>query len=140
MASVWGELKRRNVVRVAVAYIIAAWLLLQLADIVLNNIEAPDWVFQAILLLVVLGFPIALIFAWAFELTPEGLKKEKDVDRSESITHITGRKLDFAIIGVLSICLRGPDSAFRFCKLFAVRGRFNVPTRSRSVLPSSLPL
>ncbi len=105
MTSFWGELKRRNVVRVAVAYIIAAWLLLQLADIVLNNIEAPDWVFQAILLLVVLGFPIALIFAWAFELTPEGLKKEKDVDRSESITHITGRKLDFAIIGVLAIAV-----------------------------------
>jgi hypothetical protein len=91
------------VVRVAVAYIIAAWLLLQVADIVLNNIEAPDWLFQATLLLVVLGFPIALIFAWAYELTPEGLKKEKDVDRSESITHVTGRKLDFAIIGVLAI-------------------------------------
>ncbi len=105
MASVWAELKRRNVVRVALAYIIAAWLLLQLADIVLNNIETPVWVFQAILLLVVLGFPIALIFAWAFELTPEGLKKEKDVDRSESITHNTGRKLDFVIIGVLAIAL-----------------------------------
>jgi len=105
MTSFWGELKRRNVVRVALAYIIATWLLLQLADIVLNNIEAPDWVFQAILLLVVLGFPIALIFAWAFELTPEGLKKEKDVDRSESITHVTGRKLDFAIIGVLAIAV-----------------------------------
>ncbi len=105
MASVWEELKRRNVVRVALAYIITAWLLLQVADIVLNNIEAPDWLFQATLLLVVLGFPIALIFAWAYELTPEGLKKEKDVDRSESITHITGRKLDFAIIGVLAIAV-----------------------------------
>ncbi len=101
MTSFWGELKRRNVVRVAVAYVIVAWLLLQVADVVLNNIEAPDWVFQAILLLVALGFPFALIFAWAFELTPEGLKKEKDVDRSESITHVTGRKLDFIIIGVL---------------------------------------
>ncbi len=105
MASVWEELKRRNVVRVALAYIITAWLLLQVADIVLNNIEAPDWLFQATLLLVVLGFPIALIFAWAYELTPEGLKKEKDVDRSESITHVTGRKLDFAIIGVLAFAV-----------------------------------
>ena len=76
-----------------------------MADVVLDNIEAPTWVFQAILLLVVLGFPIALIFAWAFELTPEGLKKEKDVDRSESITHITGRKLDFLIISVLVLAL-----------------------------------
>jgi hypothetical protein len=70
MASVWGELKRRNVVRVGIAYAIVAWLLLQLADIVLDNIEAPAWVFQTILLLLILGFPVALIFAWAFELTP----------------------------------------------------------------------
>ena len=105
MSSFWGELKRRNVVRVAVAYTVIAWLLLQIADVVLNNIEAPDWVFQAILLLVALGFPFALIFAWAFELTPEGLKREHEVDRSESITHLTGRKLDFTIIAVLAAAL-----------------------------------
>ncbi len=99
------ELKRRNVLRVAIAYIVTAWLLLQVADVVLNNIEAPDWVFRAILLLVALGFPFALIFAWAFELTPEGLKREHEVDRSESITQMTGRKLDFTIIGLLSIAL-----------------------------------
>ena len=96
-----GELKRRNVVRVAIAYAIVSWLLLQISDVILDNIEAPTWVFQATLLLLVIGFPVAIIFAWAFELTPEGLKKEKDVDRSDSITHITGRKLDFVIIGVL---------------------------------------
>ena len=105
MANLFTELKRRNVIRVGLAYIIAAWLLLQVADVVINNIEAPAWVFQAILLVVMLGFALALIFAWAYELTPEGLKKEKDVDRSESITHVTGRKLDFAIIGVLVLAL-----------------------------------
>ena len=105
MTSFWGELKRRNVVRVAAAYAVIAWLLLQLGDVVLNNIEAPSWVFQVILLLLIIGFPIALIFAWAFELTPEGLKKERDVDRSESITHVTGRKLDFTIIAVLAVAL-----------------------------------
>ncbi len=105
MASLFIELKRRNVFRVALAYIIAAWLLLQVADVVLNNIVAPNWVFRAILLLVAVGFPFALIFAWAFEMTPEGLKKEKDVDRSESITHVTGRKLDFLIIAVLVLAL-----------------------------------
>jgi TolB-like protein len=62
-------------------------------------------VFQAILLLVALGFPFALIFAWAFELTPEGIKKERHVERAESVTHITGRKLDFIIIGVLAVAL-----------------------------------
>ena len=105
MASVWGELKRRNVVRVAVAYAVVAWLLIQVADVVLDNIEAPTWVFQAILLLLIIGFPVALIFAWAFELTPEGLKKEKDIERSESITHATGRNLDFVIIAMLVVAL-----------------------------------
>ncbi len=103
--SFFDELKRRNVFRVGVAYVIAAWLLLQLADVVLNNIEAPTWVFQAILLLLVIGFLLAVILAWAFELTPEGIKLEKDVDRSESITHCVGRKLDFTIIGVLAIAV-----------------------------------
>ncbi len=105
MGQLFEELKRRNVLRVAIAYIVTAWLLLQVADVVLNNIEAPDWVFQAILLLVALGFPFAVIFAWAFELTPEGLKREHEVDRSESITLLTGRKLDFAIIGLLAIAV-----------------------------------
>ncbi len=105
MGELFDELKRRNVLRVAIAYIVAAWLLLQVADVVLNNIEAPGWVFQVILLLVALGFPFALIFAWAYELTPEGLKKEKDVDRSVSITHITGRKLDFIIMAVMVLAL-----------------------------------
>ena len=93
MGQLFEELKRRNVLRVAFAYIVAAWLLLQVADVVINNIEAPDWVFRAILLLVLLGFPFALIFAWAFELTPEGLKKEKDVDRSESITAVPTKSI-----------------------------------------------
>ena len=103
--SFFEELKRRNVIKVAIAYIIAAWLLLQIADVILNNIEAPRWVFLAMLLLVAIGFPFALIFAWAFELTPEGLKKEKDVVRSDSITHVTGRKLDFVIIGVMAVAI-----------------------------------
>jgi hypothetical protein len=96
------ELKRRNVFRVAVAYLVTAWLLLQVADIVLQNIEAPGWVIQAFMLALGIGLPLALIFAWAYELTPEGIKREKDVDRSESIARQTGRKLDFAIIGVLA--------------------------------------
>ena len=99
------ELKQRNVFRVGIAYVVVAWLLLQLADIVLDNIEAPAWVFQTILLLLIIGFPLALVFAWAFELTPEGLKKEKDVDRSASVTPVTGRRLDFIIIAALGLAL-----------------------------------
>jgi len=103
--SFFEELKRRNVFRVGIAYVVTSWLILQLADIVLDNTPAPDWVMHVIMLLLVIGFPLALLFAWAFELTPEGLKKEKDVDRSKSITQSTGRKLDFAIILVLVVAL-----------------------------------
>jgi len=105
MASVWVELKRRNVVRVAVAYAIATWLTLQLTEVLMSLLSLPEWVGKLVLLLLVVGFPLTLFLAWAFELTPEGIKKEKDVDRSESATHVTGRKLDFVIIGVLAIAV-----------------------------------
>ena len=103
--NLFNELKRRNVFRVGIAYAVVAWLVMQFADVVLNNITAPDWVFQAIMLLLAIGFPIVLIIAWAFEMTPEGLKKEKDIDRSQSIAPRTGRKLDRAIIVFLALAL-----------------------------------
>jgi len=105
MASVWGELRQRNVVRVAVAYAIVGWLLVEVASVVLPTFEGPDWIMKVVTFLVIIGFPLALIFAWAFELTPEGLKLEKDVDRSQSITRQTGRKLDFIIIGVMAVAI-----------------------------------
>ncbi len=111
------ELKRRNVVRVGVVYLITAWLLAQVADLMLENFQAPDWVIQAILVVLIIGFPLALIFAWAFELTPEGLKKEKDVDRSQSIVHKTGHTLDRTIIAILVVALA----------YFVWESRFNSP-------------
>ncbi len=92
--SLFIELKRRNVLRVGFAYVVVAWLLLQVADVILNNIEAPGWVFQAILLALGIGLPLVLLFAWAFELTPDGIKREHEVDRSQSVTPSTGKKLD----------------------------------------------
>jgi len=103
--SLFQELKRRNVFKVAIAYIVVAWLVLQVADVVLNNIEAPGWVFQATMLLLGLGFPIVLVFAWAFEMTPEGLKRDHEVDRTQSITGETGKKLNLMTIGVLVLAL-----------------------------------
>ncbi|HEY5775013.1 MAG TPA: hypothetical protein VIS57_02905 [Xanthomonadales bacterium] len=103
--SLFNELKRRNVFKVGAAYVVVAWLIIQVVDVVINNIGAPDWVFRVILLLLAIGLPVILLFAWAFEMTPEGLKREKQVDRSESITNQTGRKLDFMIIGVLLLGL-----------------------------------
>ena len=99
------ELKRRNVIRVAIAYAVAAWLLIEITATTFPILKLPDWSVTLVTVFVLIGFPLALIFAWAFELTPEGLKKEIDVDRSESITHITGRKLDFIIITVLVLAL-----------------------------------
>lgn len=103
--SFFNELKRRNVIRVAIAYSVAAWFLLQLADLVMEHIAAPGWVMQVVMLLLALGLPMAVIFAWAFEMTPEGIKREKDVDRSRSITTQTGRKLDRLIIVVLGVAV-----------------------------------
>lgn len=103
--SFFAELKRRNVFKVGIAYATVAWLILQVADVALNNIAAPDWVFRSILLVLGIGLPLALIFAWAFEMTPEGIKHESEVDRSQSISSKTGRKLDFTIIGVLLVAV-----------------------------------
>ncbi len=101
------ELKRRNVFRVSVLYVIIAWLLLQIADIVIPALSIPDWGIRFVLVILALGFPLAVFFAWAFELTPEGLKREKEVDRIQSITPRTGRKLDVIIICflLLASCL-----------------------------------
>jgi len=99
------ELGRRNVIRVTIAYIMLAWIVAQVAELALDSFESPDWVIKTILLVLALGLPIAMFFAWAFEMTPEGIKKEKDVDRSQSITNRTGRKLDLAIIAMLAVAL-----------------------------------
>jgi adenylate cyclase len=103
--SLFNELKRRNVFRVGIAYLMGAWLLAQIAELLLDTFNSPDWTMQFFVVVLIIGFPLALFFAWAFELTPEGLKREHEVDRSQSITQQTSRKLDFMIIGVLLVAL-----------------------------------
>jgi hypothetical protein len=103
--SFFEELKRRNVFRVSMAYVISAWVLLQFVDLVLENIQAPDWIMKVFMLALAIGFPLAVFFAWAFEMTPDGIKKEEDVDRSKSIASTTGRKLDRSIIVILLIAV-----------------------------------
>ncbi len=103
--SLFNELKRRNVFRVAIGYAITAWLLLQVVDLVLDNIHAPDWVMQVFMLALAIGFPLAVFFAWAFEMTPEGVKRESEVDRSKSIAPQTGRKMDRNIIIAMTLAL-----------------------------------
>ncbi len=82
----FDELKRRNVLRIAGLYVAGAWLVLQVAGTVLPMMDAPIWLSRSIVILLAIGFFPALIFAWAFEFTPEGLKREGEVDRSQSIT------------------------------------------------------
>jgi TolB-like protein/Tfp pilus assembly protein PilF len=103
--SLFAELKRRNVFRVGIAYVVGGWLLLQLTDVLLQLLDLPEVIGRVVVLLVTIGLPVALFFAWAFELTPEGIKKEKDVDRSQSITKVTSQKLNNAIIGLLVVAL-----------------------------------
>ena len=103
--SFFAELQRRNVIRVAIAYAVVAWVLAQIAEFAFENFGAPDWVLKSVVVVLLLGFPLVLIFAWAFELTPEGIKREKEVDRSASITPQTGHKLDRMIIVVLLVAV-----------------------------------
>lgn len=103
--SFFAELKRRNVIRVAFAYVVVAWVVAQVAEFAFENFGAPDWVLKSVIVMLVLGLPIVIVFAWAFELTPEGIKREEDVDREQSITSQTGRKLDRTIIVVLLVAL-----------------------------------
>jgi TolB-like protein len=105
LSQLFQELKRRNVFRVAIAYLAVGWLILQVAQLVLESTSAPDWVMQVFLLAVAVGFPFAVLFAWAFEMTPEGIKREAEVDRTASITRQTGRKLDRTITIVLAVAV-----------------------------------
>jgi len=102
----FAELKRRNVYKVAVAYVIVSWLIIQAASILLPTFEAPAWVMKVVVAFLILGFPVALLFSWAFEITPEGIKRESEVGPNESITHHTGRKI-VGITVVLAVIAAG---------------------------------
>ena len=105
--SFFGELRRRNVYRAAVIYALAGWLLIQIATQVFPFFQIPNWVVRLIVLLLVLGFPVALVLAWAFEITPEGVRKTDEVPPGKSIRWKAGRKIDFAIIGILAMAIAG---------------------------------
>jgi adenylate cyclase len=95
------ELKRRNVLRMAALYAVASWLIMQVAEVLMALAGLPLWSGQAVLALLAIGFPIALVLSWFYELTPEGLSLEKDVEAHESITHVTGRRMNYIVISLL---------------------------------------
>jgi hypothetical protein len=99
------ELKRRSVFRVGIAYVAVAWVLLQLGEILFDFLEVPAWSGKLLIVFLALGLPVALFLAWAFELTPEGVKRDKDIDRSRIPVHQSGRKLDYIVIVILAIAV-----------------------------------
>src|SRR4029079_10212916 len=105
MRSFLRELKRRNVYKVGAMYAVGGWLLVQVATQVLPLFEVSALALRLIVLLIVAGFPVALVLSWVYEVTPQGIKRTEEVAPDESIARQTGRKLDFVIIGVLAIVI-----------------------------------
>src|SRR5881296_1004437 len=129
----FAELKRRNVYKVAIAYAVVAWLLIQAASIFLPAFNAPQWAMQIVILIVVVGFPIALAFSWAFEITPEGIVRESEVQADESITHHTGRKI-VALTIVLAVIATGL-LIFQFVR---ARSTSSLSTNASSITNKSI--
>jgi TolB-like protein/Tfp pilus assembly protein PilF len=136
------ELKRRNVYKVAVAYAVASWLLIQIATQVFPFFEIPNWAVRLVVLLLIAGFPVALIFSWAFEITPEGIKRESEIEGDKSITHHTGRKIVALTIvlaaiaaGLLAYQLWGPKRSATAQQSIAIEGSAPIPEKSVAVLP-----
>jgi TolB-like protein/lipoprotein NlpI len=103
--SLFAELKRRNVFRAAVAYLALGWVVVQVTSTVVPALNLPAAVVPIVTWIGVIGFPFLIVFSWVYELTPEGLKRESAVDRSASITHVTGRRLDYITIGLLTLAI-----------------------------------
>jgi hypothetical protein len=100
-----SELSRRNVIKVGAAYLVVAWVLVQVAVAIAVPLRLPDWFATAVIVLLAIGFPVSLVMAWAFELTPEGVKLAGVVDPEKSRRHQTGQKLNYLIIGALSLAV-----------------------------------
>src|SRR5215469_2007522 len=104
-SSLFAELKRRNVFRAGIAYLALGWVVTQVTSTVAPLMHLPDWIGSVVVWIGVIGFPFVIMFSWVYEITPEGLKRESEVDRSASITHVTGRRIDYLIVGLLVLAI-----------------------------------
>src|SRR5581483_10132003 len=142
----FSELKRRNVYKAAAAYVVVSWLLVQAASILFPTFDAPASAMKILVIILVLGFPITLAFSWAFEITPEGIKRESEVDTATSITHHTGRRIVGLTIGLAVIAAgllafrlawpptkRAQDGTTK--EESAASPRASIPDKSIAVLP-----
>ena len=133
MSNFFAELKRRNVYKVAVAYMVVAWLLFQAASILLPTFEAPTWVMKAFTVFLALGFVVALMISWAFEMTPEGMKRTADISPDEVIPYWSKRKFVALIIGVAVIA--AGLLAFQLLRSPRSTSTSNAEGKSIAVLP-----
>lgn len=101
--SLFSELQRRNVIKVSVAYIIVSWLLMQIADVIVPTFGAPPWVMQVLVFFLALGLPVAILLAWAFEMTPDGIKATSSAEKTQSTTSITGQRLNYIVMSLLAL-------------------------------------
>src|SRR5262249_9061287 len=142
--SFFSELKRRNVYKVAVAYAVVSWLLIQIATQVFPFFEIPNWAIRLVVLLLILGFPVALILSWAFEITPEGIRRESEVGSRGSINKQTGRKI--VCLRIVAAILASGLVAFQFSRsksptvarvssTTASSPAAEIPAKSLAVLP-----
>ncbi|MGD8810415.1 MAG: hypothetical protein PVG24_12470, partial [Gammaproteobacteria bacterium] len=123
MMSLIEDLKRRNVFRVAAAYAIVAWLLLQIAGLVFPTFGAPDWVMPVFTVLVILGFPVAILLAWALELTPEGVRLTSSADAAERVSRSAGSRSNATIIVLLVVAV-----VFMFVDNYVLEGSSETAT------------
>ncbi len=141
MGDLFKELKRRNVVRIGIAYLVMGFIILQILDVIVEPLHLPDWTATFVIVLLAIGLPVALFFSWAYELTSQGVKKTAEVDADDSITPSTGRKLDFIIIAALVVALGyfmwdkfGAEPTAQFGEVTPV-GEWFAGLRSVAVLP-----
>ncbi|MFC1777589.1 hypothetical protein ACFL3I_09645 [Pseudomonadota bacterium] len=125
-----GELKRRNVFRIGMAYIVAGWVLIQIGYIIAQNYAAPAWVMGVFITLLIAGLPIALYFSWSFAITTDGIRKESDLERVDFLTRTTGHKLDYITMALLAVVVG----------MVALERYMPLPDRSELTSETALPV
>jgi hypothetical protein len=128
--SLFKELKRRNVFKVAIAYVVTSWLLAQVVDLALDKMAAPDWTMRALLIALAIGLPISLVISYVYEVTAEGVMAESQIDRTISITDQSGKKLDRVIVMILAIVI-----IFMGLERFVFSGRANTDSGVTAATP-----
>jgi TolB-like protein/Tfp pilus assembly protein PilF len=129
------EMKRRNVFRVAAIYVVVGWLLIQIGDVMFPALYLPEWTTTMLVAFLILGLPVALILAWAYEVTPDGVVRTADVPPGQSITPATGQKINFMIIGVLAIAVVFLLAKDRIFDSTVVAPEITVSESSIAILP-----